>query len=230
MKRLEGKYRGKRIAPQEKKGSRAALPEAGTAGAAGETGGKGRKKTFWSEYGYLIITALVVLLVFRVLLQLAYVPSASMESTIPEPSLLIAWQLPYLAGDPQPERGDIVTFWNEELHKLLVKRVIGLPGEEISFSEGYVYVNGVRLDEPYLDQQGITVSGKHESFQVPEGCLLMMGDNRTGSNDSRSWTMPYMTLSTVRSRVLVCVPVRYVALGEKIRIPLPQLDDIRLLG
>ena len=119
MKRLEGKYRGKRIAPQEKKGSGAALPEAGTAGAAGETGGQGRKKTFWSEYGYLIITALVVLLVFRVLLQLAYVPSASMESTIPEPSLLIAWQLPYLAGDPQPERGDIVTFWNEELHKLL---------------------------------------------------------------------------------------------------------------
>ena len=49
---------------------------------------------FWSDFGYLIVTAVVVVLVFRVLLQLSWVPSGSMETTIPKKTLLISWQLP----------------------------------------------------------------------------------------------------------------------------------------
>ena len=100
---------------------------------------------FWSDFGYLIVTAVVVVLVFRVILQLSWVPSGSMETTIPKKTLLISWQLPYVMGDPVPERGNIVTFWSDELDKLLVKRVIGLPGDTVSFSGGYVYINGQRL-------------------------------------------------------------------------------------
>ena len=113
---------------------------------------------FWSDFGYLIVTAVVVVLVFRVILQLSWVPSGSMETTIPKKTLLISWQLPYVMGDPVPERGNIVTFWSDELDKLLVKRVIGLPGDTVSFSGGYVYINGQRLEEEYLDQQGGTIS------------------------------------------------------------------------
>ena len=187
-------------------------------------------KGFWANYGYLLITAAVVILVFRVLLQLAFVPSGSMETTIPTNSLLVSWQIPYLVSDPQPQRGDVVTFWSDEFGKLLVKRVIGLPGDEITFSGGYVYVNGQLLEEDYLPRQGISVLKTDTVYRVPEGCLFMLGDNRTGSTDSRFWTNPYVKISDVRARVLVCIPVSYHSIGKGKGIPLPIIRDIHLIG
>ena len=184
---------------------------------------KEQKQGFWANYGYLIVTAAVVIIVFRVLLQLAFVPSGSMEHTIPTKSLLLSWQVPYLVSDPQPERGDVVTFWNRDMNKLLVKRVIGLPGDEITFSGGYVYINGQLLEENYLPAQGITKCEK--TFSVPEGCLFMLGDNRTSSTDSRFWEHPYVEMSDVRARVLVCIPVTYWH-----GIPLPIISDIHGIG
>ena len=160
---------------------------------------------FWSDFGYLIVTAVVVVLVFRVLLQLSWVPSGSMETTIPKKTLLISWQLPYVMGDPVPERGNIVTFWSDELDKLLVKRVIGLPGDTESFSGGYVYIIGQRLEEEYLDQQGGTISPNQTSFTVPEGCLFFLGDNRSGSNDARYWEESYIPVGNVKARVLLAI-------------------------
>lgn len=160
---------------------------------------------FWSDFGYLIVTAVVVVLVFRVILQLSWVPSGSMETTIPKKTLLISWQLPYVTGDPVPERGNIVTFWSDELDKLLVKRVIGLPGDTVSFSGGYVYINGQRLEEEYLDQQGGTISPNQTSFTVPEGCLFFLGDNRSGSNDARYWEESYIPVGNVKAHVLLAI-------------------------
>ena len=164
-----------------------------------------KKKTFWSEYGYLLVTVAVVFVLFRVVLQLAWVPSGSMETTIPTRSLLVSWRLPYLVGDPALERGDIVTFQSEELGKLLVKRVVGLPGDRISFRDGKVYVNGMELDEPYLPRQGITNVRGSASFTVPEECYFMLGDNRGGSDDSRFWDDPYVPDEMVQAKVLVIV-------------------------
>ena len=93
------------------------------------------------------------------------------------------------------------------MNKLLVKRVIGLPGDTVSFRDGYVYINGEKLDEPYLSQQGITAAGRQEEYTVPEGCLFFMGDNRTGSYDARSWEEPYIPVGNVRSHVMLCVSV-----------------------
>lgn len=177
------RYRGKRITPRKE------------------------NRGFWSEYGYLLTTVIVVVILFRVILQLAWVPSGSMETTIPTKSLLVSWRLPYLVSDPELERGDVITFWNEEMEKLLVKRVVALPGEEISFDGGFVYVDGQRLNEPYLNEQGITVSADRKSFTVPEGCVFMMGDNRGGSDDSRYWDEPYVPLSQVRAKVLAVISV-----------------------
>ena len=111
--------------------------------------------SFWSNWGYLIVTAAVIVVLFKVIFQLSWVPSGSMETTIPEHTLLISWQLPYMVSDPTPERGDIVTFWSDELNKLLVKRVVGLPGDDIAFRDGYTYVNGEMLDEAYLPRQAL---------------------------------------------------------------------------
>ena len=203
------------------------VPAAEQAEQSGEAGKK--KKGFWADYGYLVITAAVVILVFRVLLQLAFVPTASMESTVPTNSLLVSWQLPYLVSDPEPARGSIVTFWSEELGKLLVKRVIGLPGEEITFVDGFVCINGERIPEPYLDQQGATTSAQSPSFRVPEGCLFVMGDNRSGSQDSRYWKDPYVPLANVRAQALLCIPVKYqpVKILPKWKgLPLPIVNEI----
>lgn len=164
-------------------------------------------RRLWKECGFIIVTVVVMLVVLKVILQIAWVPSGSMENTLPTKSILLSWQLPYVFSDPIPERGEIVTFRSDELDKLLVKRVIGLPGDTVSFRDGYVYINGQKLDEPYLPQQGITVPGRQSEYKVPEGCLFFMGDNRTGSYDARSWNEPFVPVSKVRSHVLLCISV-----------------------
>ena len=164
-----------------------------------------RARRLWNDYGYLLVTVAVVFLLFRVVLQLSYVPTGSMETTIPTKSLLIGFRLPYVVSDPVPVRGNIVTFWSDEEQTVLVKRVIGLPGDTVSFSGGYVYINGQRLEEEYLDQQGGTISPDQSSFTVPEGCLFFLGDNRSGSNDARYWEESYIPVGNVKARVLLAI-------------------------
>ena len=137
---------------------------------------KSKARKLWDDYGYMLVTLAVVFVVFKVLLQLAYVPSGSMETTIPTKTLLIGWRLPFVVSDPVPERGDIVTFWDEEMQRVLVKRVIGLPGETVSFRDGYTYID-------------------------------VMGDNRTGSNDSRFLSQPYIPVDAIQGHMLVAVSI-----------------------
>lgn len=201
---------GKRLARKDTDRRREELPEAVEKPA--ETEGDAarpemsRGRRLWHDYGYLVVTLAVVFVLFRVLLQLAYVPSGSMETTIPTKSLLVGWRLPYVVSDPLPERGDIVTFWNEEMDRVLVKRVIGLPGETVSIKDGFVYINGEKLAEDYLPVSGITQS-EETAFEVPEGHIFLMGDNRTGSQDSRFWNDPYMPLDQIQGRMLLAISI-----------------------
>ena len=201
---------GKRLAHKDIDGRRENLPEAVEKPAETEEGGAGsemsRGRRLWHDYGYLVVTLAVVFVLFRVLLQLAYVPSGSMETTIPTKSLLVGWRLPYVVSDPLPERGDIVTFWSEEMDRVLVKRVIGLPGETVSIRDGFVYINGEKLDEDYLPVSGNTQSEK-TTFEVPAGHIFAMGDNRTGSLDSRYWNDPYIPLNQLQGRMLLAISI-----------------------
>jgi len=192
---------GKRLAGGAPDG--AAIAEQAAAG--GAPAGKSRWRRLWDDWGYLVVTAAVMLFLLRVLLQLIYVPTASMETTIPTRSLVVGWRLPYAVADPVPQRGDIVTFWSDELGKVLVKRVIGLPGDTITFADGYVYINGEKLEEEYLPVKGVTECDK--SFTVPEGCFFPMGDNRTGSNDARSWANPYVKVSAIQAKPFLVISV-----------------------
>lgn len=189
----ERRYRGRRVAPR-------------------------RAERLWKDYGYLVVTAVVIFVLFRIVLQLAWVPSGSMETTIPKQSLLLSLRLPYLVADPELERGDVVTFWSDEMDKLLVKRVVGLPGDVIAFYGGYLYINGEKLEEPYLQTQGNTASGNANTFQVPADSYFMMGDNRGGSDDSRYWAMPYIPDEAVKAKVLMVFSVHKENSWRGIRI------------
>lgn len=161
----------------------------------------------WREWRETILILLAVFVTFKCILQIAWVPSGSMETTLPVRSVLIGWQLTYLVADPVPERGSVVTFWSDELNKVLVKRVIGLPGDAVSFADGYVYVNGQQLEEAYLPAQGITDCS--DTFQVPEGHIFVLGDNRTGSFDSRFWNDPYVPINQIQAK-----PFLVISLGK----------------
>jgi signal peptidase I len=84
-------------------------------------------------------------------------------------------------------RGDIVVFeFPEDVSKSYIKRVVGLPGERVAIRDGCVYINGNKLEEPY-------VSGEHrghdtmEELRVKRGHYFVLGDSRTRSADSRVW-------------------------------------------
>ena len=154
-----------------------------------------------------IITISIFLIVFTCVFSVNKVPSTSMEPTIEPKSFIINWRFPFLVGDPIPNHGDIVVFRpGGQDRRLLVKRVIGLPGDQISFEGGYVFRNGEKLDEPYLQTEGVTYSDT-KRFSVPDGCIFVMGDNRLHSRDSRYMENPFIPVKNILAKELVSFPM-----------------------
>ncbi len=133
----------------------------------------------------------------------ADVPTGSMENTIMPGDRLIGNRLAYLVGEP--ERGDIVIFrYPDNEEDLYVKRVIGLPGETIVIEDGKIYVNDSEepLDESYLKEEWTVATGPYR-FEVPEGCYLVLGDNRNDSWDARYWKNTYVSKDKILGQALL---------------------------
>ena len=175
--------------PQE---PRTDLPEEGAAPADGAEPEKKEKKPSEDLFYWLnaLTTALVSLvLVFTFIGRLTRVQGESMTNTLQDGEMMLVWSLGY-----HPKAGDIVvvnkktaTFLDD---RAIVKRVIAVGGQsvDIDYASGTVYVDGSPLDEPYIKETmyfpaSYTMSQTH--WDVPEGQLFLMGDNRNGSTDSR---------------------------------------------
>lgn len=112
------------------------------------------------------------------------VDSYSMEPTLTRGSLVMVNKLAYKFGSPQ--RGDVVVFhYPPDPEQQYIKRVIGLPGERVTITNGKVYINGELLEEPYIQ----VPTRRGGEWLVPEDALFVMGDNRNNSADSRVWGM-----------------------------------------
>jgi signal peptidase I len=156
------------------------------------------------EWGGLILGAFLIAVVVRAFLfQAFYIPSASMVPTLQKNDRVLVNKLSYKLHDVH--RGDIIVFKapknvNPPV-KDLVKRVIGLPGDTVEGrDDGYVYVNGKRLNEPYLNKPGITTPG-FSARVVPADHYWVMGDNRTISEDSRYFG--FIPKSAIVGRVFI---------------------------
>lgn len=139
-------------------------------------------------------------------LMIGRVPSESMEPTLMVHDWLIGDRHAY--EEEKPQRGDIVMFYQKDENETMVKRVIGLPGETVSFVGGKVYINGEPLDESaYLDDTVETDCGEEDkTFTVPEGAYFMLGDNREISLDARYWKHTYITTDDMKSKEILIIP------------------------
>lgn len=138
------------------------------------------------------------------------VKQTSMENTLHHNDYMIMYRQAYKNHDP--ERGDIIIFQSElpndigEGEKLLIKRVIGLPGDQIEIKEDQLYINGEAYHEDYL-KDGYTpiveIPAEGEVITVPENSYFCMGDNRAGSTDSRDSSVGFVTSDLIKGKVVL---------------------------
>ncbi len=107
----------------------------------------------------------------------------SMLPTLQEGEYVIINKLSYYLEDP--ERGDIIVLnFPNDRSRDFIKRIVGIPGDHIEINNGIVEINGISLDEPFINAQP-NYSG---SWDVPEGQYFVLGDNRNNSSDSHNWS------------------------------------------
>jgi signal peptidase I len=191
---------------------------------------------FFRELPVLLLVAFVLAFLLRTfVVQVFYIPSQSMEPTLQVNDRMVVEKISYLFREPR--RGEIVVFEGEESSlpveedassrfirgvgqflgvvpanaRDFVKRVIGLPGDTVRIEEGRVFVNDVPLEEPYVTFDDTKTQGPYE---VPEGKLFFLGDNRPNSSDSR-YALGYVDMDAVvgRAAVIIWPPEHVEGLG-----------------
>jgi len=154
-----------------------------------------KKKKIIKEIRSWVLCILVTIVISSILKQevlaTVQVQYSSMENTLYSDERLMVDKLSY--NFAEPKKGDIIIF-NEGENKetisdktsRLVKRVIGVAGDEVNIEGGYVYINDEKIDEPYVKGETIVKEVKLP-MKVGENQLFVLGDNRTVSKDSRSF-------------------------------------------
>ena len=144
----------------------------------------------------LIVVAAVAFLIATLFLPVLRVYGTSMEPTLKNKEIVIAFK------GSDFKRGDIVAFYYN--NKILLKRVIGVAGDQIVIEEdGTVFVNGEELEEPYISVKSLGECDLTFPYQVPENRIFVMGDHRDVSIDSRSSTIGCIADESIIGKVAI---------------------------
>lgn len=154
-----------------------------------------------------ITIAILIALAILVFIKPTIVKERSMEPTLHNNDYLFVSKQSYkLFGNP--ERGDIIVFHtaletDDGREKMLIKRVIGVPGDVVELFNGMVFVNGVVLEEDYILEPYTMPHDAGTYFEVPEGYVFAMGDNRGVSLDSRYADVGYVAIDDIMGKAFV---------------------------
>lgn len=152
----------------------------------------------------IVIAVSLALIINKLVIYKVSPPTASMESTIMVDDKVVTFRLAYLLA--KPKRGDIVVFEAPDTpEEDYIKRVIGLPGETIEVKNGTVFIDGIALEEDYLNEP-MNTEEVFGPITVPKGSYFMMGDNRNISWDARYWTNKFVAKNKIRGKALFKYP------------------------
>lgn len=143
--------------------------------------------TFIKDILIPFLIAVLIYCGFQATMEQYIIHQTSMLPNLVEGQRLFINKLAYLWS--KPDRGDIIIFHEPGAPKgiPLIKRIIGLPGEEVEVKSGAVYIDGIVLNEPYIRE---APAYRYTLLEVPEGHYFVLGDNRNVSRDSRfGWTV-----------------------------------------
>ena len=164
--------------------------------------------SFYENFSMFAVGVVAVMLIFSFGFRVSGIEGTSMLPTLEDGDRVVL-----TAFDGKPERGQVVIITQPNAFgKPVVKRIIATENQtvDINFSTGDVYVDGVLLDEPYINNPTINNDGVSFPVTVPEGHVFVMGDNRQGSTDSRSEMIGFID----ENYILGVVKYRFVNINE----------------
>ena len=174
---------------------------------------RSQMRAVW-EWVFVVVIAIGAALFIRVFLfQQYYIDGPSMQTTLMPQDRVLVNKMSYKLHDVH--RGDVIVFdrvTNEVQHDDLIKRVLGLPGEALEIRSCVVYIDGVQVEEPYLNLEQTSQiepsarCGSHTDMApvvIPENMVFVMGDNRVQSFDSRDFGP--IDIDKVRGRAFVVI-------------------------
>ncbi|MCI8993468.1 MAG: signal peptidase I [Eubacterium sp.] len=154
------------------------------------------RKKFWNIVVILIVAAAVTAVISTRLLVLVRINGNSMDPTLKDEEVV------FLRQTKEIETGDVIGFYYGG--KILLKRVIGVAGDQIEIDkEGKVSVNGRIIEEPYLSETNLGKCDIEFPYKVPQEMFFVLGDNRAVSIDSRTRTIGCVELDQVVGKVVL---------------------------
>lgn len=166
-----------------------------------------------------IILSLALFLIINAISERIRVESISMQPNLIPGDFVIVNKLAYRFGGT-PELGDVIVFRYPPNPEQIpyIKRVIGLPGDNIHIASGKVYVNGELIVESYIK----VPTNRGGDWTVPDNSLFVMGDNRNNSSDSRAWGFVPLENIIGRAEVIYWPPAEWGLLNIPSAVAAPE--------